>query len=99
VRPVRRRNARSELSAAAVAKSRKSSRRENHARAHPTMREKKSIEPVVSRSTVSRFIGRVGQSERSKKPRFCSYVVGRNKNAFLLEKPRRAQRGAQRTTC
>jgi hypothetical protein len=66
VRPVRRRNARSELSAAAVAKSMKSSRRENHARAHPTMREKKSIEPVVSRSTISCFIGLVGQSEGQK---------------------------------
>jgi hypothetical protein len=98
VRPVRRRNARSELSAAAVAKSMKSSRREKHARAHPTMREKKSIEPVVSRSTVSCFIGRVGQSESQKSHDFV-YVVGRNKNAFSLERPRRAQRGAQRTTC
>jgi hypothetical protein len=44
----------------------KSSRRENHARAHPTMREKKSIEPVVSRSTISCFIGLVGQSEGQK---------------------------------
>jgi hypothetical protein len=98
VRPVRRRNARSELSAAAVAKSMKSSRRENHARAHPTIAKKSrsSRSCLGQPSRVSSFVSVNPSGQKSHDFVFTSSAEIKT---LSLDKARRAQRGAQRTTC